>query len=76
MPATPAARHANLFAGVSAPRTPAFNEPNVSDKPAFLRFPSLTSAQIIEVDDAYRRQIRSLQAVDEAVRSVVNHLQS
>jgi arylsulfatase A-like enzyme len=32
MPATPAARHANLFASVRAPRTPAFNEPNVSDK--------------------------------------------
>ena len=76
MPATPAARHANLFAGVSAPRTPAFNEQNVSDKPGFLRFPSLTSAQIAEADDAYRRQIRSLQAVDEAIRSVVNHLQS
>jgi arylsulfatase A-like enzyme len=76
MPATPAARHANLFASVRAPRTPAFNEPNVSDKPAFLRFPSLTSAQIAEADDAYRRQIRTLQAVDEAVRSVVNHLQS
>ena len=76
LPATPAARHANLFAGVGAPRTPAFNEQNVSDKPAFLQFPRLTSAQIAEVDDAYRRQIRSLQAVDEAVRSVVNHLQS
>jgi N-acetylglucosamine-6-sulfatase len=76
MPATPAARHANLFASERAPRTPAFNEPNVSDKPGFLRFPSLTSAQIAEADDAYRRQIRSLQAVDEAVRSVVNHLQS
>ena len=76
MPATPAARHANLFAGVSAPHTPAFNEQNVSDKPDFLRFPSLTSAQIAEADDAYRRQIRSLQAVDEAVSSVVNHLQS
>jgi arylsulfatase A-like enzyme len=76
LPATPATRHANLFASERYPRTSAFNEQNVSDKPAFLRFPSLTSAQIAEVDDAYRRQIRSLQAVDEAVRSVVNHLQS
>ena len=76
MPANPASRHANLFASERAPRTPAFNEQNISDKPDFLQFPSLTSAQIAEADDAYRRQIRSLQAVDEAVSSVVDHLQS
>jgi N-acetylglucosamine-6-sulfatase len=76
MPATPASRHANLFASARAPRTAAFNETDVSDKPALLQFPSLSSAQIAEADDAYRRQLRSLQAVDEAVRGLRNHLQS
>jgi arylsulfatase A-like enzyme len=76
MPATPAPRHATLFASATAPRTPAFNESNVSDKPAFLRFASLTSAQIAEADAAYRQQVRSLQAVDEAVRSIRDQLNS
>jgi N-acetylglucosamine-6-sulfatase len=76
MPATPAPRHATLFASATAPRTPAFNESNVSDKPAFLRFASLTPAQIAEADAAYRQQIRSLQAVDEAVRSIRDQLNS
>jgi N-acetylglucosamine-6-sulfatase len=76
MPATPASRHAELFASAAAPRTAAFNETNVSDKPALLRLPSLTSAQIAEADDAYRRQLRSLRAVDEAVRGLRDHLRS
>ena len=75
-PSTPAARHANLFANVSAPRTPAFNEQDVSDKPSFLQLPKLSSSKIAEADNIYRLQIRSLQAVDEAVRSIINHLQS
>src|SRR5262245_18399967 len=33
-PATPAPRHDRLFAGAQVPRTPSFNEDDVSDKPA------------------------------------------
>jgi N-acetylglucosamine-6-sulfatase len=76
MPATPAARHANLFSSSRAPRTPAFNEADVSDKPPHLQFPSLTAAEIADADERHRQQLRSLQAVDEAIRSLRDHLNS
>ena len=36
-PSTPAPRDAGTLAGAQAPRTEAFNEADVSDKPSFLR---------------------------------------
>ena len=52
-PYTPAPRHADDFPGLKAPRTPAFNEENVSDKPSWLRdHPSLTAEQIGAIDTA------------------------
>ena len=54
-PATPAPRHAGMFAGAMAPRTPSFNEADVSDKPAPIRnFPLLTSTQIAAIDHEYQ----------------------
>jgi arylsulfatase A-like enzyme len=70
-PSTPAPRHAQLFKGVKIPRTPSFNEADVSDKPAALRYPVLTKADIAALDAEYRLRLQSLQAVDEMVASVV-----
>jgi len=76
-PATPAPRHAGLFAGIQAPRTPSFNEADVSDKPERIRaLPLLTPAQIGEIDGLYRRRVQSLQAVDEAVAAIVHTLEA
>jgi arylsulfatase A-like enzyme len=75
-PSTPARRHANLFPGLQAPRTPSFNEANVSDKPARIRaLPRLKTGQVAAIDALYRKQRQSLQAVDEAVAALVQTLQ-
>jgi N-acetylglucosamine-6-sulfatase len=75
-PATPAPRHANLFPGLKAPRTPSFNEADVRDKPEKIRkLARLTAHDLEAIDALYRRRMQSLQAVDEAVAAVVQALE-
>jgi len=75
-PSTPARRHAGLFPDLKAPRTPSFDEADVGDKPQRIRGrPRLTAGQIADIDARYRKQMRSLQAVDEAVAALVKALQ-
>jgi N-acetylglucosamine-6-sulfatase len=67
-PYTPAPRDATDFPGLQAPRTSAFDETNVSDKPAWLRnHPPLTQAQIGQIDNAYRLRAQSVEAVDDLI---------
>ena len=67
-PYTPAPRNAGDFPGLQAPRTPAFNEDDVSDKPSWLRdHPLLTSTQIAQIDKAYRKRAQAVQAVDDLI---------
>ena len=74
-PATPPVRFQNLFPGIQAPRTPSFNEADVSDKPQFIRdLPLLTDAQIAGLDDLYRRRLQCMQAVDELIANLVSTL--
>ncbi|HEX3130268.1 MAG TPA: sulfatase-like hydrolase/transferase [Thermoanaerobaculia bacterium] len=74
-PSTPAKRHAGLFPGLQAPRTPSFNEPDVRDKPARIRaLKRLDASRIAAIDALYRKQMQSLQAVDEAVAALVEAL--
>jgi arylsulfatase A-like enzyme len=76
-PATPAPRDKGTFAGAIAPRTPSFNELDVSDKPNYVRtLGLLTRGQIAELDNLYRRRLESLQAVDDMVGSIVDTLTS
>jgi arylsulfatase A-like enzyme len=76
-PATPAPRHELLFPGVQAPRTPSFNEEDVSDKPQFIRdLPPLTDEQIAALDDHHRIRLQSLQAIDEMLLGLVLTLQA
>jgi arylsulfatase A-like enzyme len=65
---SPAPRHIGAFAGLAPFRPTSYNEPDLSDKPAWLQsFPSLTQAQQ-DAQDTYRRaQLEMLLAVDEAV---------
>jgi arylsulfatase A-like enzyme len=75
-PSTPAPRHGGQFAGATAPRTPAFNERNVRDKPDWVRStPRMTESRIAKIDSDYRRRLESLQAVDEMVEAVTNQLE-
>ncbi len=76
-PATPAPRHADLFADVKAPRNPNYDEADVSDKPEYIqRRPLLTAAQQKNIDELYRRRLQSLQAVDEAIENLYNTLKT
>jgi len=74
-PARPAPRHAELFPGLKAPRTPSFNEADVSDKPAGTRDdPLLAEDQIAKIDETYRSRVQSMQAVDEMLVQLINTL--
>ena len=75
-PAVPAPRHAQAFPGLLAPRTPAFDEADVSDKPyAIASNPHLTQEQLDRIDELYRLRVQSMQAVDEMIARLVATLQ-
>lgn len=74
-PPTPAPRHAGMFAGLQAPRTPSFNEADVSDKPpGIANLPLLTAAQIAAIDHEYQTRVESLQALDEGIGQIIDTL--
>lgn len=76
-PYTPATRHTNLFAGVKAPRTPNYNEADVTDKPAYIKDrPLMTQKQMDAIDVDYRKRLQALQAVDEGIEKIVNTLKA
>ena len=71
----PAPRHEGRFRDAKLPRTPAFNERNVSDKPSFIaRRDRLDAAQIRKLRKAYRSRLAALLAVDDAIRSLTRTL--
>ncbi len=71
-PATYAPRHADKFPGATAPRTPTFNEADISRQPAWLQtHPLLTTSRIAQVDDFYRKRLRSMLAVVETVDVII-----
>ncbi len=75
--AKPAPRHKNLFPTAQAPRTPSFNEADVSDKPKWVQsLPLLTDTEIATIDARFRSRIQTLQAVDDLIENVVNTLQT
>jgi arylsulfatase A-like enzyme len=75
LPYTSAPRDVADFPGLQAPRTPAFNEPDVSDKPSWLSdHPLLTPAQIGQIDTAYRERAQSVEAVDDLVATLEKRL--
>jgi arylsulfatase A-like enzyme len=75
-PSTPARRHTGLFPDLKAPRTPSFNEGDVRDKPGRIRgLRRLNAGQIAAIDILYRKQMQSLQAVDEAIAGLAAALQ-
>lgn len=75
-PSTPAARHRDLFADLTLPQTPSFNEADVSDKaPNQAANPLLSDEQIMEMNAQYRDRVRSLQAVDEMIAALIQTLE-
>ena len=64
-----AERDDGKFKGAGVPRSPAFNEDSVADKPAYLRNPRLSGSEISELDQSYRKGLRSLMRVDRFIGS-------
>jgi N-acetylglucosamine-6-sulfatase len=71
----PAPRDEHTYDGLKAPRTPSFNEPDVSDKPSWIRkLPKLSATEKAKIDDRHASRAESLQAVDDLVAGVVGKL--
>ncbi|MEO3874667.1 sulfatase [Nonomuraea sp. B12E4] len=74
-PANPAVRHAGAFSLATAPRTPSFNQEDVSREPLWLRQrPMIQQPGVDEIDERYRTRLRSMLGVDDLVGSVVDAL--
>jgi arylsulfatase A-like enzyme len=74
-PATPPPRYQDNYPDAKAPRGPAFNEADVSDKPAWLRNkPLLTAQQINAIDTLYRKRLQTMLAVEDLVKNVIDTL--
>ena len=74
-PAIPARRDETRFPDLQVPRTPSFNEADVSDKPANIAAdPPLSETDIANLDNLYRQRVRSMQAVDLMIKTLVETL--
>jgi hypothetical protein len=74
-PATPAPRYANDFPGAQAPRTPSFNQADVSHMPAWVQaLPLLGPNQIADIDALYRKRLQSMEAIEDMMQSIVDTL--
>jgi N-acetylglucosamine-6-sulfatase len=64
-PYTPAPRDATKYKGLKAPRSKAFNEASMADKPAWIKDRTkLTKAQVTKLDTVYRKRAQSVRSVD------------
>jgi N-acetylglucosamine-6-sulfatase len=70
-PQEAAPRYADAYPGAMAPRGPAFNEADVSDKPGWVATGApLTDVEIRAIDDEYRLRLQTLLAVDDLVVAI------
>jgi N-acetylglucosamine-6-sulfatase len=67
----------NKFKGVKVPRSPSFNEGDVSDKPSYVSdLPQLTEEEVAQMDQDYRNGLRSLMRVDRFIQRASDLLRS
>ena len=72
-----APRHRDRFAGTPLPSTAAFNEANVSDKPAHMRaLLRIGPARARQIQENYQQRLESLLAVDEGIARILGALRS
>ncbi len=75
-PAIPAPRDETAFAELPPARPPSFDEPDVSDKPSWVRsLPRLTRSDEAAIDAFRRDQLRTLLGVDRAVGQILDALE-
>jgi arylsulfatase A-like enzyme len=66
---------ADSFADVEYPRTPDFDEADISDKFGLTRSrPPLSASDIATIDETFRERIRSVQVLDQNVADLVQEL--
>lgn len=75
-PSTPAKRHIGAFADAKLDRPPSFNEADISDKPQYMQRPPLDEQDIDALEQMNQLRLESLLAVDEAVASLINALET
>jgi arylsulfatase A-like enzyme len=74
-PATPAPRHRNLFKNAKAPRTPSYDEKDLTGKPTEVRrLPPVSKKEAATWDALYRNRLRSLQSVDDMIGDLIRSL--
>ncbi len=73
LPANPPARYANAAVNLP-PKSPAFNEADVSDKPANQQFPLLSASQIATIDRDRLGIGRCLLGVNDGIGELMNAL--
>jgi N-acetylglucosamine-6-sulfatase len=74
-PAKPALRHEELYDDLHAPRTPSFDETDVSDKPGWVRELTLSSAEERRIDGLYRKRLRTMAGVGETIGGLLRTLE-
>ncbi len=75
--AVPAPGDLRDFRDAPLPRPPSFNEPDTSDKPAFMReLRELSAAEIEEIEGLYRCRLASLREVDRGVADIARELEA
>jgi len=76
-PAIPAPRDAHRFSSLTAPRDPAFDEADISDKPPWLRnHRALTEGEVARIDETFRDRVRTVQAVDRMIGRLQRRLRT
>ncbi|UCD28515.1 MAG: sulfatase-like hydrolase/transferase [Planctomycetota bacterium] len=79
-PRTPATRHASLYSTDNFTMTPAMTNPVAAGKPSLIQasinswLPKSLSEKQVGVDNIARKDARTLMAVDESVRDILNKL--
>jgi N-acetylglucosamine-6-sulfatase len=64
------------FADAALPKSPNYNEPDVSDKPPGLQRPPLTPNQEASILQRYRCALGALSSVDDGVKAIVDELRA
>ncbi len=75
-PATPAPRHAGSGVDVLAPRKPNYAEPDVSDKPTWVRRMVWDAYMSDRADRLYSDGARCLAAADEAIVAILDQIEA
>ncbi len=71
-----AARYENSFVDTPFPSAPNFDEPDVSDKPEWVRsYSRLSQAEIDDMRNLYRERLRSMLSVEDLLEQTISTLQ-